>query len=277
MLKLRTIFYIHFVLLLFSGCKKDPSVWNITNLNNNRIGVMGHGGSGTLYRYPMNSMQSLNEVLKLEVDGTEMDVELTKDNVLVLYHHLNLEDGTNLSGKIREKNWDEIKNCKYKLPLFNKAHLIRASDFFDQRTDLKKFIFTFDTKVQVGDDIDRQLGFADALWALIIKYELEENCFIESYNGSFLKIMETKSSKLKLFVHANDYKTALSMNSFVKLFGITMDREKITKKEIEEAHKNNLKVTLYNLDTENENLKGIAMNPDYMQSDKCDHLINALK
>lgn len=273
--KLKLI-YFPIIILLFVGCKKDPSLWHINNLNNNSIGVVGHGGSGTLYRYPMNSMNSLNHVLSMNVYGTEMDVQLSKDNKLVLYHNVNLQDGTGCSGKIAELNWEELKNCSYKLPYFSPAPLISVDDFFAQRANIKNYVYTFDTKVQVEDDKETQQNFANALYAIIQKYDLVEHCFIESYNIDFLKLLQDKNSHLKLFLHANDYPTCLEAMDYVRLYGITMDRTRISAKEIADAHQHQLRVSLFNLDTQRSNLEAIAMNPDYMQTDKADFLINAL-
>ncbi len=263
--------------MLLVSCKKDPSLWKIDNLNNNKIAVIGHGGSGVKYKYPMNSMNSLNTVLSKDVEGTEMDVQMTKDSVLVLYHNANLEDGTNCNGKISGYNWSKIKECKYKYPLVGKVNLISVNDFFAQQSNIKKYIFVFDTKVEVTDSEETLHLFANALYNLITKYNLEENCFIESYNTNFLKLLYSKNHKLKLFLHADHYQTVLDAKAEVNLFGLTMDRLKISKQEIEDAHKNNLRVAIFNLDTEQGNINGIEMNPDYMQTDKSDFLIGALK
>jgi glycerophosphoryl diester phosphodiesterase len=237
---------------------------------------MGHGGMGAEYRYPMNTMKSLNEVLELGTAGTEMDVELTRDNVLVLYHNIALEDATGCDGKVRDKNWEDIRNCKYKLPLLSGAGLIAAEAFFLQRANLKNHIFTFDTKVNVDDGAEDQQRFANALYSLIQRFDLVENCFIESYSSYFLKIMSLKNNKLKLFVHSDNYADCLDILKDVPLYGVTMDRTRISKEQIADAHKRGLHVTLFNLYSESDNLEGIKMNPDFMQSDKCDFLINAL-
>ena len=92
-----------------------------------------------------------------------------------------------------------------------------------------------------------------------------------------MKILYLKNNKLKLFIHADDYKAAFNASKYVTLYGITMDRERITKEEIEEAHKQNLHVTLFNTDSEKTNLEAIQMNPDFIQTDKVEYLVNVLK
>ena len=80
------------------SCKKNKE--EILNLNNNKIDVLGHAGMGISSLYPINSAESLLACLHSGADGTELDVQLTMDNVLVAFHDASLSDKTNLSGII---------------------------------------------------------------------------------------------------------------------------------------------------------------------------------
>lgn len=274
---LKTVLFILLASISYR-CEKDPSIHRINNLNNNSISIFGHGGSGTKYRYPINSLRSLNDVLDKAVTGTEMDVQLSQDGQLVLYHPQKLEDATNCKGTVRTKTWAQLNDCGY-TPAFytGKEKLIRAVDFFEQRSNIAAHLFVFDTKIPVEADTAYVSEFATALTALIDKYKLQDNCFIESYSVDFLKALYKKNKQLKLFIHANTLADALRVAEQVPLYGITMDRLNISKAEIATAHSNNLRVALFNLETERENLEAIKMQPDYMQTDLADFLIEALR
>jgi glycerophosphoryl diester phosphodiesterase len=271
------LFYIPVFILCFTFCKKDDSIWQIENVNNNQISVFGHGGMGIHYREPMNSYESLSKCLSLGANGTEMDVSVTKDGVMVLYHNLKLDDATSCNGIIKDKTWDDIKDCKYKLPIFSKAKLIAASYFFDRVDDLHKYLFTFDCKVLEDDNEEYLNVFADALIQHIEKYNLFENCFIESFNITFLKILQQKNKKLHLFLYCSDYQTGLESSKLLYLYGLTMDMDKISSEEIKQAHQHGLHITLFNTKNEQDNLTAIKMSPDFIQTDKVDYLVNALK
>ena len=73
------------ILFFFAACKKDVSIWKISNLNTNKISVIGHGGMGIYYRWSMNSYESLSACLQKNVEGLEMDVNLSKDGELILH------------------------------------------------------------------------------------------------------------------------------------------------------------------------------------------------
>ena len=84
--------------LASTGCRK-PDIHNIKNLNNGKIMIIGHGGSGfqsVINPLPTNSAASVSKALdELEADGVELDVQLTADKQLILYHDARLESQTN--------------------------------------------------------------------------------------------------------------------------------------------------------------------------------------
>ncbi len=166
----------------------------IENLNENTISVFGHGGMGISYRYPMNSKTSLLDCLNTGAAGTEMDVYVSKDSVMVLYHNQDLEDLSNCSGRIKEKNWNEIEGCEYKLPLLSPEPIIRADDFFASINKLNQFLYVFDCKLASEDSEAYLHLFANALLTHIQKYDLYAKCFIECTNVSFLEILKSKNA-----------------------------------------------------------------------------------
>jgi glycerophosphoryl diester phosphodiesterase len=49
--------------------------------------------------------------LAMGADAVEMDVQATKDGVLILMHDATLDRTTNCSGEVAQKTWTEIKGC----------------------------------------------------------------------------------------------------------------------------------------------------------------------
>lgn len=265
------------LIILFQACKKDPIIWEIKNLSGNKINVVGHGGMGIKYKYPMNSMKSLNEVLLLGAFGTEMDMRLTKDSVLVLCHASDLKDATDYTGEIESKTWQEIENVKYNQPLFNRSRLISAESFFNQVKNPSLYLFVFDCKLGSSESEELNQRFARALSKLVVTYSLVNNSFIESFNYKFLNAISNHLPKVKLFVYCDRLIDALDLKNKVNMYGITINQDYITKEEIERAHSLNLRVALFNADTHQENLNAIAKSPDYIQTDNAEFLLNALK
>lgn len=69
--------------------------------------IFAHRGSaGT---HPENTMAAFNEAFKVGADGIELDVQLTKDNQLVVIHDATVDRTTNGKGKVRDFNLQELQ------------------------------------------------------------------------------------------------------------------------------------------------------------------------
>ena len=91
---IKKVIYISLLLSILFSCRKDAPLWQTDNLNNNEIGSFGHAGMGLAFRYPINSYELFEPCFRIGAKGSEMDVQMTKDSVLVLFHNTKLEDGT---------------------------------------------------------------------------------------------------------------------------------------------------------------------------------------
>jgi glycerophosphoryl diester phosphodiesterase len=265
-----------FLLLGALACKKDPSVWEIRNLSGNRVSVMGHGGMGLSYRYPMNSYESLRNCLETRADGVEMDVCVTRDSVMVLCHSQNLDHETTCQGQIREQRFEEIQGCQLKGPFFRKSDLISAAYFFDRLGEKKERLFAFDCKVGPDEDPDYLDVFANAVVRHLHRYDIVSNSFIESYNVGFLERLHNLDKDLHLFLYTDDLATGLDLSKKMDLYGITIDHHNINAEEIREAHRHQLRVAVFNTRTERDNLEAVAKSPDYIQTDRVNYLLNVL-
>ena len=97
--------------------------------------LLGHAGMGLSIEnsfYHDNSLESIELALSINgCDGLEVDVQMSLDNSLWLYHDPNLETQTNLNGCISCKTDKELENGRYKT--LHKEKLIK----------LMKLILTF--------------------------------------------------------------------------------------------------------------------------------------
>ena len=257
-------------------CKTDRAMYEINNLNNNYIAAFGHGGMGISYKYPLNSDESLKKCIEVGADGTEMDVQITKDSVLVAFHSNNLNETTSCEGKICDKNWNEIASCKYNWPVTHQMEIITLDNLMNTFSNHDKIIYTFDCKLyrSTPEPTAYNKQFANAILSLMAKNNLNENnVFIESKDTSFLSILKNKNKALKLFYYPLSFQDGLNIAKTMGLFGISISNDDITKEEVDIAHDNGIRITLWNTKTKNENIDAILKNPDYIQTDKINHLL----
>ena len=70
------------------------------------VAVFAHrGASGT---HPENTEAALVEVLRLGVEGVELDVHLSLDGELVVIHDATVDRTSNGTGQVRHMRWEEI-------------------------------------------------------------------------------------------------------------------------------------------------------------------------
>lgn len=72
--------------------------------------VVAHRGDWR--NFPENSIAAINNAIKMGVDMVELDVQRTKDSVLILMHDETLDRTTTGSGKVAETNLKTIKSLR---------------------------------------------------------------------------------------------------------------------------------------------------------------------
>jgi len=268
------IFCLFFSIII--SCKKEKN--NIENLNGNRITALGHAGMGIGNTYPMNSYESIYKCLNLGMDGTELDVQMTKDSVIVAYHGQDLSDNTNIKGLINSLSWNEIKNTHYTQTPYLNYNIISLDQLFSNIENIQKYKFTFDCKLYNNNNSKHFFeSYINALVSLIQKYQLENNIYIESQSVEFLTLFKNIKPDYKLFIYPSSFESGLDIALTLGLYGITISTRNITKEQIKIAHDNNLLVAIWNTHSESDNIEAIKKNPDFIQTDKVKNLIKLIK
>ncbi len=116
-------------LLIVASCSKST--------NYNAVLLFGHGGNGLEILnsyYHDNSLEAINLALSIDGNnGIEVDVQLSADGELWLYHDNFLESETNGEGCINNRNSAYIESLKYNT--FSREKLCKLCDI---NTDLLK-------------------------------------------------------------------------------------------------------------------------------------------
>lgn len=140
-------------------------------------------------RYPENTMLAFEKAAEAGCDGIELDVQLTKDDVVVVIHDERIDRTTDGTGFVRDYTYEELKK-------FNAAVL------FPQVTDFQS-IPTFDeycawvagTGLETNIEIKTGHYYYEEIEKKTIdilrKYGLEKKVMFSSFNHmSLLKVKE---------------------------------------------------------------------------------------
>lgn len=269
---------LYFILIsvLFIACEAE--IFDIQNLNNNKIIILGHAGMGSGITYPTNTMESIQACLDEGADGSEMDVQLTKDGVLVAFHDEYLSENTNRSGRVNSLTWDEIKGAYYTNIPFLKYKVISLDELFSSIPNVKDLYFSFDIKLFEGDEdlASYKKRFINALRDLSKKYELKEKLFIESVNESFLLELKESDPGFKLLIYPSSFENGMKIAKSLNLTGITISVDHISLEQIKKAHDDSLFIAVWSVNSRSKNKEAIRKNPDIIQTDRLENLLKLL-
>lgn len=263
-------FTVLLALLLISCGKEDLNI-------NNEIIVLGHGGMGIGQTYPINTFESILKCLNSGTDGSEIDVQLTKDGVLVAFHGQDLSDNTNLSGAINDFNWSEIENAFYTDTPYLNYSILSLDQLFANIPNLNNYKFTFDCKLVTNNNpVNFKEAYINSLSKIIDKYDLKSNVYIESQDTSFLVQLKEKDPSYQLFIYPSSFEEGFNIALDLDLYGITISTKNVSREQIAQAHNNNLKVAIWNTHSKSKNIEGVNKSPDFIQTDKVKHLVDLL-
>lgn len=113
---MRKFIFIALVILNIVGLSAQNRVEQLRarliNCDQSAVMVVAHRGD---WRYaPENSIAAINHSIAVGVDVVELDLQLTKDSVLILMHDATLDRTTNGKGKIKDWTMDSIRKLYLK-------------------------------------------------------------------------------------------------------------------------------------------------------------------
>jgi glycerophosphoryl diester phosphodiesterase len=158
---LKTFFYVFFFVVQGFNALASPGVKSpqedranalvriLNSPSDDYMMVASHRGDWR--NAPENSIQAIKNCISMEVDIVEIDVQMTKDSVLVLMHDKTLDRTTSGTGNIMEWTYDSLKTLnlrnglrrvtRHKIPTLEEAmtvtkgrilvNLDKAADYMD--------------------------------------------------------------------------------------------------------------------------------------------------
>lgn len=112
MRKIVVFFAAFFVLQLAAQDRVTQIREKLMSRDQSSVLVVAHRGDWR--NFPENSLEAIDNAIKMGVDIVELDVQRTKDGVLILMHDPKLDRTTTGKGKISEVTIDSIQKLKLK-------------------------------------------------------------------------------------------------------------------------------------------------------------------
>lgn len=278
--------------LLLSNCAMND-ISSIDNLSDGNILAIGHAGLGfnsyvfPFNPYPPNSFTALKKAIEYGADGVEVDLQLTKDGVLVLYHDYDLANRSSLEGCIGDKTWDELKNLTYDEGVFFNAFqsekIIRLDSLLSWFSTLREFPHLhFDMKPY--NECNPENGYATELLMCgllddqIVKFNAptEKLVFISARIPIIEELRSLNSEYIVSYEETEDFNRGLEKTIQHGIEILTIKPTLITRRKVKKAQSKNIKVLTFGAKSRSGNIKLIELNPDIIHTNNIEMLLNLL-
>jgi glycerophosphoryl diester phosphodiesterase len=241
--------------------------------------ITGHRGAAGLA--PENTLVSVQKALDLGVHRVEVDVQQTKDGVVICMHDRTLDRTTSMKGEVRENFWIDLQKAKANIGFeteYPNASIPTLEELLQLIQGKAEFV------IEIKDGNAYYPGIEDKVAALIQKHKAEKWAVVHTFNDDALFYLHEKHPTIrlqKLFVSHTpsismmlDFKlhTAdLSDYFFVEAFSV--HHSFITKAIVKDAHAMGKKVHVWTVNEPKEMKKMLKLGVDGIITDRPDVLL----
>lgn len=282
------------VLLLgisFSCARVDAD--KIENLNGSKILAIGHAGMGFVsYMLPFNpnppnSFASLQKALNSGADGIEVDIQMTKDSVLVLFHDLTLDSRTDLTGCIGQYTAKELQQAYYtEEPVMNRFQhekIITLDSLLSGCATLKTYPhLQFDIKAYNFCDTLNPYRKTEVACAEIIRilnrHQVPKNrvVLISSLLKNINYFQARKAGYTLAYEETENFDRGMRRVGENGVKYLAIKAKLLTAANVKKAHSEDVRIITFGAKSRSGNAKLIRMNPDVIQSNNIVVLLDLL-
>lgn len=240
--------------------------------------VQIHGHRGSRGDFPENTLYAFKNAIENNVDFIELDLQITKDDEIIIYHDKNINtkicNGVSkpikslLLKEIKEYDCGSKKNIKFpnqqtipgeKIPTFIELINLIQTDY-----KYKKIIMNIEIKTEKSLDTDNEVyHFSSTLVKLLHKYNITNDVIVQSFDVRALKYIKEIDSTIKTSYLIEDQLPNIdtlintSKNLGVKI--ISPDYKLIDKKIVKKLQENGFEVLPWTIN----DTKALKQNIEY--------------
>jgi glycerophosphoryl diester phosphodiesterase len=159
------------------------------------IFVAAHRGWSS--RYPENSMLAFRAAAEIGVDQIEMDIRVTRDGELVVFHDETVDRVSNGSGKVCDFTLKELQSFDIGIKKgeeFSGTRIPTLVEFLDYIKSLPDMTIDFEFKEydREGELSEKYIALCERVLSLIEEYGLSERCVINSFGSNLHEYIQKK-------------------------------------------------------------------------------------
>ncbi|MCP3901370.1 MAG: glycerophosphodiester phosphodiesterase [Desulfobacteraceae bacterium] len=247
-------------------------------IKKNKPEIIAHRGNCD--GLPENSKTAIMRSIAYNVDGIETDVQLTKDNIPVIFHDRTSFKLTGSKKQISSYTIEEL--LQFNIESEKILTLTNLLELFSEKTSLYIEIKT--------NESERISGRSKLLTKKVIEQVLnigqidQNDISILSFDPDILNQVHLISNKIKCVLNLNDYDTWCIHDKDILnkkfdcnyLSGLCINKNMLTIELVNFAHKHNMKMFTYSCNTEKELSRLLNLNLDGIMTDKAEWLVKRM-
>ena len=233
--------------------------------------VTAHRGFSTAA--PENTLAAFQAALDSGADYIELDVQLTKDGELVVFHDDTIDRTTDGSGKLSSFTYDELQQ-------FSAGSWFgKDGEFDDQRIPkLSEVLDLVGDDIMINIEIKRHgnvAATAEKVVELINEYGIRSSCYVTSFSYPALKTVKKLDPKIKTGLIAN-LATSTSYSQLKNIDAVSMNYIFVNQSVVNTAHLNGKKVFVWTVDRPLEIQQMVSLGVDNIITNRPDKASEAI-
>ncbi|MFP4023968.1 MAG: glycerophosphodiester phosphodiesterase [Thiohalospira sp.] len=270
--------------LCFFSCQqeKENNIYDYSNHTTKILGHRAYGLKGFNDTIMDNTLTAIIKAIEF-TDGVELDIQMSKDKTLWLYHDTKIFDtdsNIHYIPKLTDKEILDLLSTNYPGTTFN--YIEEVFQYFNnnelsQTLSLDVKSFYSENCFNSTDELNAYMQLlGERVIYLSKEYYLEDQIMIES-DIKYLLDYFKKYSAIKTFL--------LGYSNFNHLQTIALEKNytgvshnfndtAVNSQNVTNAHKNGLKIQLWTPNTEEELKQVLSLYPDFIQTDNVHYFNN---
>jgi glycerophosphoryl diester phosphodiesterase len=230
-----------------------------------RTQVTAHRGFSK--KAPENTLYAFEKALESGADYIELDVQLTKDGQLVVFHDEKLDRVTDGKGKLTEHTYDELQQ------LSAGSWFGKDGEFDDAKIPLLSEVFDLiDHDIMLNIEIKNRgdaMLTAEKTVELIKEYDFEDSCYVTSFSYAAIKRVKKLDPEIKTGLIAN-VATTTAFTQLKYIDALSLNHLLVNQAVVNNAHQNGKRVFVWTVDSKSEMQKMMSMGVDNIITNRPD-------
>ncbi|MDD3368954.1 MAG: glycerophosphodiester phosphodiesterase [Lachnospiraceae bacterium] len=200
-------------------------------------------------KYPENTMLAFEKAIEAGADGIELDVQETKDGVIVICHDERVDRTTNGEGRIKDFLFEDLRKL-------DASYIYTGQMGFNPIPTLEEYFELVKdtpiiTNIEMKTGIYEYLPMEQKVYDMICKYHLQEKVIISSFNHYTILRMKEMAPELKYGFLTEDW--IIDVGPYIHKHGVQCfhpNFHNLIPSVVEQVKKYGIEINCYTVNTE---------------------------